>query len=109
MEDNKVDDWEDVEFDNGADDWEDVEVSPNPEMVAKSEDSPSMGESVVRGTRQGATFGFSDEIDGAIQSGLDKVFGLFGKSPSSVDQDLKDQGFSGDLSSSEEIIKNIEI
>jgi hypothetical protein len=84
------DDWEEVEID----DWEDQSV----------EDPMSQAKAALLGSQQGLTFGSSDEIGGAVQSGLDKTqrllneyTGLVGKSPTQVSEELAQQGFHGDL------------
>lgn len=72
---------------------------PEEETVPKYEDTLedasdiSSAESAVAGARQGATLGFSDEIGGGIQAGLDKLLG----GVSDVDAELAAQGFEGSL------------
>lgn len=82
----------------------DAESSPELTSEVSKPEEVSKVDSAIRGARQGATLGFSDEIDGAFQSGLDKVVDFFGgKSSSKVDKELKSQGFTGDLKTPEEI------
>lgn len=73
-------------------------------MAQQEPESPSMLESAIGGAEQGATFGFSDEMAGGVQSGLDtaqrllnEYTGLVGKSPSQVDEELQAQGMTGDI------------
>jgi hypothetical protein len=56
--------------------------------------------SLGKGLQQGATLGFSDELSGAIQAGLDKLAPLFGGT--SLQQQaklLQAEGFTGDIGS----------
>ncbi len=57
----------------------------------------SMLESATRGYAQGSTLGFADEIGGLMGAGMDKVAGLFGDSPTEVNEKLAAQGFKGDI------------
>ena len=47
-----------------------LDAQPQPGMV----DQPGLGESMARGFTQGATFGFADEIGGAVRTGVQRVF-----------------------------------
>ena len=81
---NNNDDWQDIPLD---DDWQDVPVAP-PEVqnisfdasdVSTESDMPEMskapkigmGESALRGSEQGLTMGFADELGGAIGAGIE--------------------------------------
>lgn len=61
----------------------------NPDSYLQEDDSVSEVESLGRGALNAATAGFSDELGGLLQSGLDKVFGGI----SDTDEELKAQGF----------------
>jgi hypothetical protein len=72
---------------------------------SKSEDKKQYTpmESALKGAEQGAFFDFADEIGGGMAAGMDALQrvlhnqGLAAKSPSQVDAELKEQGFTGDL------------
>lgn len=63
---------------------------------AEQREPTNMAETFAKSMAKGATFSFSDELGGAMQSGLDSVEGLFGDSPSEVNEQLRQQGFTGD-------------
>lgn len=87
-----INDWEDLPLAANEDDWEDqpIETNAQPSEISKAQ-------SALKGSQQGLTMGFSDEIGGAIQSGMDKVAGLFGESPSEVNARLAAEGTTGDV------------
>lgn len=69
----------------------------------------NLGESAVdlsKGITQGTTLGFADELGGVTAAGIDYTqrllnkLGLAGKSPGQINEELKAQGFTGDLPSS---------
>lgn len=49
-------------------------------------------QSLGKGLQSGATFGFSDELAGGVQSLLDRVLGV-----SEINKRLREQGFTGDI------------
>lgn len=67
------------------------------EYLGRAPGGPSALDSAGRGFVQGTTAGFADELGGAIQGGLDKVYGLFGDSPTEVNERLQREGFTGDI------------
>ena len=75
-------------------------------LKATGENLAESGEDLAKGVTQGATFGFADEAGGGIAAGLDYTqrllnrFGLAEKSPGQVNEELKAQGFKGNLPSS---------
>jgi hypothetical protein len=78
-------------------------ISPTPSETPPEKRNYDMGESFTKGAVQGATMGFGDELSGALNSGMDKTqallnkLGLASPSPSQVDEQLRQKGFSGDL------------
>lgn len=79
-------------------------LAENPEIPVEELPEVSQGEALGRGALQGATFGFSDEMGGKVQSGLDKMQGLLhdytglvGPSPTQVSEELAAEGFTGDI------------
>lgn len=81
MEENKknlqnveLDDWEDV----GLDDWKDVSVEPvevSQEGGITKEPDTSFLEAAARGTAEGLSLGFADEITGALEAGYETLLG----------------------------------
>lgn len=62
------------------------------------EAEPSKTESLARGAGQGVTLGFGEELGAAAYSAFDKLKGLLGMdSVSAVDEQLREQGFTGDV------------
>lgn len=72
----------------------------NPETPASApveqREPTNMAETFAKSMAKGATFSFSDELGGALQSALDTAEGLVGESPSEVNEKLRAQGFTGD-------------
>jgi len=72
---------------------------------ATGENLVESGEDLAKGVTQGATLGFADEAGGAIATGLDygqrlmNRLGLAEKSPGQINEELKAQGFKGNLPS----------
>lgn len=68
-------------------------------VEAPSRTPMSKMESFGKGVEQGTTFGFADELAGGVQGGLDALMSLVPgkKSPNEVNEELKAQGFTGDL------------
>jgi len=66
-------------------------------QASKVAAGPSKGDSALKGAQQGLTFGFADEMGGAIQGGMDKVAGLFGESPTEINARLLSEGTSGNI------------
>lgn len=56
-----------TEGNGGADDW--VETTP------AEREGPSVADSALAGAKQGATFGFADELGGALQAGANAIAG----------------------------------
>lgn len=80
--------------------FEEVEES----TPKKKEHKISQGKAFIKGVEQGATFGFSDEIEGGIAAGTDAVHTLLNKigvvdspSASQANAKLKAEGFTGDI------------
>ncbi len=64
-------------------------------------ETPTMTESALRGASQGVTLGFGDELGAGAYSAFDRLKGLLGgDSVSSVDEQLAEQGFTGDIGGS---------
>lgn len=81
-------------------DWvDDEEVTEDSDWVDDDHHDSNISalESAGRGLVQGSTAGFADELGGAVQGGLDSIYGLFGDSPSEVNARLAEQGFTGDV------------
>lgn len=96
MADNFFDE-KDVVADTG-DSFFDQEDLIDDEPVESVQDEPSMSESLARGAGQGVTLGFGEELGAAAYSAFDKLKGLLGgDSVSSVDEQLREQGFTGDI------------
>lgn len=68
-------------------------------IEAPSRTPMSKMESFGKGVEQGVFFGHADELAGGVQGGLDKLMSLIPgvKSPNEVNEELKSQGFTGDL------------
>lgn len=68
------------------------------EPIQTQPEEPSMTESLARGAGQGVTLGFGEEMGAAAYSAFDKLKGLLGgDSVSAVDEQLREQGFTGDI------------
>lgn len=98
------DDWEDIPLtkaEKEQDDWEDLPVDSD----TVSEDEISQMESAGLGAVQGATLGFGDEIGAALTAPIATAAEYLDDSPESVEQQLIDQGFTGDLEGHQGLLK----
>lgn len=118
MVNNNQDDWEDVPVESEQDDWEDQPIE-QPSFLSKIGDKLSSGwdasnqfaqdmampvletgQDFATGVAKGATLGSADEIGGGLAAGAETLLGKLGIGPAAVDEQLADQGFTGDVDES---------
>lgn len=103
--DNNNNDWVDVPLNNQEDDWQDIPVGPSlldrTFGAIKASTQPAVN--TLKGFTEGVTMSGQDELGGITQGALDlgmaltHRMGLTGPSPSQVGEQLKEQGFTGDI------------
>lgn len=105
--DNNNNDWVDVPLNTEQDDWQDVPVEQGPSLLDRlstaAQKSARPALNTLKGFTEGVTMSGQDELGGLVQGALDlgmsatHKLGLTGPSPSQVGEQLKEQGFTGDI------------
>lgn len=77
--------------------FEEVE---NSSFAPSTDTALETGQDFLTGASQGATLGAADEIGGGIAAGIETLLGKAGIGPAAVDEQLAQQGFTGDVGES---------